>query len=200
MSYYKGSRNYVTKIDINGRVCTLCKSYKEWKLFPIAKKTKAGFASVCKQCKNAGKRSPRDYVREKSSAREVRAKLKKDDPYEYKSRLLRSSLLARSKGREDLRNSTPSKLEIKEWLKSQELKCYYTNEPVTLHTLHIDHKKPIGRGGLNHLSNLCITTPKANTAKGGLTEEEFKSLLSLVSTWEDKGASLFNRLRQGFYS
>jgi 5-methylcytosine-specific restriction endonuclease McrA len=98
-----------------------------------------------------------------------------------------------------LKDSTPSREELENWLRSSDLKCYYSGEQLGLFTLHVDHKQPLVRGGTNALNNLCFASPHMNTAKGNMTEKEFKSLLKLISKWEDKGESLLRRLKQGHF-
>jgi 5-methylcytosine-specific restriction endonuclease McrA len=39
----------------------------------------------------------------------------------------------------------------------------------------LDHRHPISQGGRNTLDNLCLCCQKCNTAKGDMTEEEFRS-------------------------
>lgn len=63
---------------------------------------------------------------------------------------------------------------------AQNHECYYCGLPLDS-TLHIDHKQPVSRGGLNCRENICITCADCNRMKWTKTEEEFKqSLLVLV--------------------
>jgi 5-methylcytosine-specific restriction endonuclease McrA len=64
----------------------------------------------------------------------------------------------------------------------------------------MDHKQPISRGGTAETDNLGLCCAACNGAKGPLNESEFRELLSLISTWEDKGKALLIRLRGGFWS
>lgn len=89
----------------------------------------------------------------------------------------------------------PKISEIKEWLEKQyPYSCYFTEEKLG-RDFGVDHKIPVARGGSFMLDNLCITSMFINGAKGVMTEEEFKQLLKIISTWEDKGKSLLVRLR-----
>jgi len=64
----------------------------------------------------------------------------------------------------------------------------------------MDHRQPIARSGDAELANLGLCCHACNSAKGPLLEAEFRALLELVSSWEDRGNTLLTRLRGGFYS
>lgn len=53
------------------------------------------------------------------------------------------------------------------------LTCHYCGAMVRVEQAHLDHKKPIARGGTNRMSNLAFTCPACNLAKGRKTEEQF---------------------------
>jgi len=84
-------------------------------------------------------------------------------------------------------NSTSSQLlprrEIQEAMQSKVLerqgwRCAYCE--VDLHAVghHIDHKKPLCRGGTHHPNNLCGTCPKCNERKGGrMSAREYRAWL-----------------------
>jgi 5-methylcytosine-specific restriction endonuclease McrA len=62
----------------------------------------------------------------------------------------------------------------------------------------VDHRTPIARGGRHQLDNLAVSCAPCNSAKGKLTEAEFRQLLALVRTWHPAAAEdLLRRLRQG---
>lgn len=190
---------FKTPPTVDGRVCTKCLEFKGWDKFNTAAKSHTGKQAECRTCKNGRVRINRDIIKEKFSAKQHKARLKKTNPHLVRGRNIRSSLMTRAKKLEMDRTSIPTAQEIADWLKDQEpLTCYYTGVPVTLFKMHVDHKVPPYRGGTHTLDNLCVTDSKINSAKGQMTEEEFKSLLGLVGTWEDKGYRLLIRLRQGF--
>ncbi len=193
----RNPRQFKTPFNETGRECTACGEFKVWEDFNVASKSFTGRTSLCKLCKKS-KKKPRNFKREKHCARLHKANLKKSQPYLLKARNIRSSLLNRARKFPELRSSTPTTPEILNWLEQQPLICYYSGEKVTLWDMHIDHKIPPFRGGTNELNNLCIASIKMNSSKGQMTEGEFKSLLDLISTWEDKGEKLLIRLRQGF--
>lgn len=92
----------------------------------------------------------------------------------------------------------PTTAAIEKWLRrNHPFKCYYTGEELDWQ-IQIDHKIPISRGGKWALSNLCITSGILNSAKGTMTDLEFKQLLGVVLTWEDKGKILIQRLAASF--
>lgn len=193
----KTLKKFKTSITDEGRECTGCGEFKSWESFNIATKSYTGRTSLCRDCKKSG-RKPRDYKREKFSAKLHKSQLKKEQPYLVKARAIRSSLLNRARKFPELRATTPATTAIQSWLEAQPLVCYYTGKELTLWEMHIDHKIPPFRGGLNELLNLCIASPKINASKGQMTEVEFVSLLNLIRTWEDEGEKLLVRLRQGF--
>lgn len=73
--------------------------------------------------------------------------------------------------------------------------CHYSGEKITPAKSEIDHRTPVAKGGTNEFSNLCLSSPAMNKAKGDMTEEEFRSLLNLLSTFEDGGKTVLMRLR-----
>lgn len=192
-----------TFFDENGRECTRCGSYKTWGLFGISRKTATGRQSVCKECKNSRAKMTRKAKgrrKENYSAKKRREFLKETRPLYWRANNIRSSLMRRAREAGMPIEDIASRDVIEQWLKDQEpLVCYYTNKPIDILESHIDHKVPLKRGGGNSLDNLCVTDPKINSAKGAMTEEEFKSLLKLIGTWEDEGVYLLSRLRMGHF-
>lgn len=126
-------------------------------------------------------------------------KLRKENPYRYRATQLRGSLRSRSRTSQE-RNLVPQVDVIISWMKQQPLVCCYSGVSLTILTASFDHKMPVVRGGANALDNLCLCTKGMNTAKGRMTDVEFRELLKLISTWEDNGKSLLGRLKQGFFN
>lgn len=192
-------KQFKTSFSDKGRECTACGEFKEWVDFTVHSRSTTGRTSKCKECKK-NSRPARDTKREHYSAKKHLANLAKTDPEEIKARRIRGSLLNRARKNEELRATTPSKTEIKEWLlKQKPYACYYSKEAVKVFDIVIDHKTPTTLGGTNSLDNLCITNHKHNTSKGWMTEREYKDLLGLIIEWSDKGEGLLRRLRQGFF-
>lgn len=187
--------------DEDGRVCTCCGEYKLWREFNTHTRSTTGYTSNCKVCKkNKRKSKGRDYRREKYCAKKHKETLKKKDPFLVRARNIRSSLMTRARKLDLDREEIPTAEEIKAWLVNQKpLKCYYSGQDVDLWKMHIDHKVPLNRGGGNSLGNLCVTDAKMNSAKGAMTEQEFKELLRVTSSWEDKGEYILSRLRMGHF-
>lgn len=176
------------------KICSKCKSLKAIKDF--RERTNSAGSKVplaaCKTCEKeyrARVKNP-DYL---NSYRDTK---KKEDPLFYKSHQLRSNWATRAKKLKVDNPELPSAKEIRDWLNSQKpYTCYYTGESVTEKHLGLDHLTPIARGGVYNLSNIVVTSQYINGAKGEMTEQEFRELLELVSSWEDKGKSLLKRLR-----
>ena len=107
------------------------------------------------------------------------------------------------------RANVPMPKEIELWLLTYEsrlevvrkrlyLRCEYTNEPVKIADIQIDHRTPISRGGSFGIENLAITTAQNNQRKGALLEVEFKLLLEFLSGFEPVAKTdVLTRLRRG---
>jgi len=186
-----------TIVTDQGRECTNCLVFKPWSEFKHQTKSRTGHQERCRECLKT-KRKAVGRKRELFSASKRRIEIRQTDPFRYKASNLRGRLLSRVTG--SLKLSTPSRIEIEQWLHSQEpLHCYYSAAPLKITDVNVDHKTPLNRGGTNELDNLCVTSHHMNTAKGSMTELEFKALLNLISTWEDKGKKLLTRLKQGHF-
>jgi len=121
--------------------------------------------------------------------------LKKTNWANYKASQLRGSWRERAKKYGENLDDVPTRAQIQEWLEAQQpIKCYIEGTFISAEVIEVDHKIPICRGGGFGLDNMGCTSRYYNNVKGSLTEEEFRNLLKLVKTWEDKGASLFKRL------
>lgn len=191
-------RNFKTSVTEKGRVCTACSEFKEWENFKSHSRSKTGRSSKCKQCYKDN-RKVIGRKKELISKKLRREQLKALDPILKKGRDMRSKLMTRHLKLGLDRSYLNTGEEFRDWLETQKpFRCYYSGVEVDLFKCHIDHKQPLNRGGDSRLPNLCITDPKINSAKGQMTEKEFKQLLRLVSSWEDGGKYLLMRLRQGF--
>lgn len=68
-------------------------------------------------------------------------------------------------------------------------RCYLTGREIDLNNSTeycLDHIVPTILGGTNDLSNLGICCSEANTAKGGLSLEDFYSLCEEILAWRDR--------------
>ena len=190
---------YKTKVTVEGRECTKCGEFKVWDLFTTSNKEYTGRTANCKACKKLN-RGRRDIQSDKYCAKKRRAELIKSDPLLVKARDYRGRLLARARNENlDIKDTTPTTQELEAWFKGQPIECYYSGVPLTLKEITVDHKLPVSRGGDNSLDNLCISSHHMNTAKGKMTDEEFRALLVLVRSWEDEGKSILTRLKQGLW-
>ena len=123
------------------------------------------------------------------------ANLKEHDFHKYKATQFRSNRIRKAKQMGVDIKEVPSRLDIIDWLnKKYPYTCYFTGEALD-RKFGVDHMIPIARGGSFGLSNLCITSPFLNGAKGAMTVDEFKQLLKLISKWEDKGKGILARLQ-----
>lgn len=66
------------------------------------------------------------------------------------------------------------KLLLREALAEQDfIVCYYCKCEITPADSHLEHKRPVSRGGGNHRSNLVLSCSACNLKKGKKTDEEF---------------------------
>lgn len=123
-----------------------------------------------------------------------------------KSQAFRSNCLARAKKSGHSTDTIPMPKQIAAWLSEQPMiekrkrwycSCYLTNKLVHISKIELDHRIPLARGGNYSLDNLGITSSRLNAAKGVRTENEFKQLLELIATFDDKGASVIADLYRG---
>ena len=121
--------------------------------------------------------------------------LKKTNWANWKASQLRGSWRERAKKYGENLDEVPSRAQIQDWLESQQpIQCYLAGGFISTEIVEVDHKIPICRGCKFHLDNAACTSRYYNNTKGSMTEEEFRGLLKLVKSWEDKGSSLFKRL------
>lgn len=123
-----------------------------------------------------------------------------------KSLAFRTNCLSRAKKLGIPASSVPMPREFAEWLTLQPitikrkrayLTCYLTGALVPIGKIEFDHRIPVSRGGSFQVFNLGVTDAKINKSKGARSEQEFKQLLDLISSWDDKGASLLSDLYRG---
>ncbi len=56
-------------------------------------------------------------------------------------------------------------------------RCAYCDKKLAIY--HIEHKRPLCRGGSNWPDNLCLSCPRCNHRKGSKTAEEFRQDLEM---------------------
>lgn len=66
--------------------------------------------------------------------------------------------------------------------KRQKMRCALTSRKLTSGDISIDHIEPKSRGGKDCLTNLQLTTYKANQVKSSLTVEELKEICKDILT------------------
>lgn len=176
-------------ITESGRICTKCNTFKPWVDFPENKSKKNNIHPRC--CKLCLEES-------KTIASKKSRDLKQENWELWQARALRSRWLARFKKHYPNQpyDSVPTAKEIESWLKTKELVCYFTDQPLSKESINFDHITPVSRGGSFGLDNIALVTPEVNQIKGELNEEEFKQLLALTSSWEDQGKYLKQMLKR----
>ena len=121
------------------------------------------------------------------------------EPSLVKARSIRNNLLGRCKS-DEMKLTTPSIKDLHRWLNIPDYMCFYCLKPLTLETINIDHKTPIGRNGQNEITNLCVSCEPCNRIKGNLKEDEFRQLLELLKTWEEIARDVvLTRLKMGHF-
>lgn len=119
------------------------------------------------------------------------------DWYSWKSSILRSTFQQIAKKHGLL--YSPTGPDIKAWLIKANKACYYCQVPLTEKNLGVDHLQPVSRKGTNEFTNLALTCRSCNSAKGSMSEMEFRGLLLMIANWEETAAkSLLARLKRGF--
>ena len=70
-------------------------------------------------------------------------------------------------------------------IESQGYCCALTGRQLTPETASIDHKVPLGRGGVHAIENIWIVHEDVNRAKGTMTAEEFVALCREVVSYQE---------------
>jgi len=118
----------------------------------------------------------------------------------------RTNCLSRAKKLGIPVSNVPMPREFTEWLTLQPitikrkrayLTCYLTGALVPIGKIEFDHRIPVSRGGSFQVFNLGVTDARINQSKGNRTEDEFKSLLALITGFDDQGKSIIADLRSG---
>lgn len=116
----------------------------------------------------------------------------------WQSRVLRSRWLTRFKKSHPNVPITevPTAKQIEAWLHTLDFTCYFTGVRLLKGNINYDHIQPVKRNGSFALSNIATVTPEINKIKGEMSEAEFRSLLQLLDTWEDRGQGLKATLKR----
>lgn len=155
--------------------------------FRMCKKHREAARGACQKWAKSrkGKRKRRSYRaknkkkllatcyawREKNKRRVLtnNRKLKRRRFFHFRARLLRHTK----------RGSATAKDLARMWHK-QRGACPLTGRKLTRETAHLDHVKPLSKGGSKHLSNLRWLHADVNKAKAALTDKEFIQLCKEV--------------------
>ncbi|MDN3558138.1 HNH endonuclease [Halomonas maura] len=124
-----------------------------------------------KDVKEAAEKGKADYLESHASRKkeaEERAERVANQKYEKRLRYLEKSTALRSASK------TLKEHLLKEKHQSGEvLSCYYCGKRIAAEKSHLEHKRPLSRGGTNRRSNLTIACASCNLSKGNKTDKEF---------------------------
>lgn len=68
-------------------------------------------------------------------------------------------------------------------LDSQQHRCALTGRKLEPEVAALDHVMPLGRGGVNDMTNVAIVHRDVNAAKGSMTREEFVEMCREVARY-----------------
>jgi len=78
-----------------------------------------------------------------------------------------------------------SRIALLAMIEGQGYRCALTGRQLTPETASLDHKVPLGRGGVHAIENIWIVHEDANRAKGTMTAEEFVALCREVVSYQE---------------
>lgn len=152
--------------------------------------SKRYIAGYCCECNSS--RAKERYAKNPDAEKQRVLKWQKENPDKYRETQLRRrySVKGRIKARENAivqfqkrrtMEGTFTKQDIDNLLVKQSGLCNYCFINIC-GKYHIDHIKPISRGGTNWPSNLQLTCPECNMKKSNKTHEEFLALQIFLKT------------------
>ncbi len=64
--------------------------------------------------------------------------------------------------------------------------AYCSTRPLELAEVHLDHRLPISRGGINHPQNLAVCCARCNMSKGAMNDVDFQDMIfnQAYQEWE----------------
>lgn len=175
-------------ISIDGTECKECtKCHQVLPLLEFRKdgSKKDGLYSSCKSCcsekdKEIYRKDPkRKYkvVRDYQIRTGCNAKYKPYNPAYYSSDKSKEKKRIRDRKRHELERNAKKDIPITQktidiLIQRSQGKCEYCGKEC-IDNYHIDHKKPLCRGGKNNIDNLAFCCPQCNWSKGKKTAEEY---------------------------
>ena len=185
------------------KICTKCKTeYNEPELyFKKDSSKKDGLYPSCKKCnhKDWAKNYPNIMFKHRQRT-SLYASLNKDKVAQYHQKWYmenQESMLEKSKRYRETNpesvklnkkaykqkrrailakvDNTLTKNDIKNQYDNQNGKCFYCGKEVNL-DYHVDHIKPISRGGANTPENIVISCPSCNLSKGYKSVDQFMQI------------------------
>lgn len=141
--------------------CSKCQIEKDESEFSIQRNRPDGLSIYCRACW-------RIYRREKGVLEYQKERYDKRKPVsKEKKRQYNATRKARL-------YNVPALIE-RQTNQNGVLRCAYCNKPLFPDKYHVDHIRPLSRGGSNDLDNLCLACPKCNLSKGRLTLQEWRN-------------------------
>ena len=92
-------------------------------------------------------------------------------------------------------NFITKRAEYAEIIKTKMTRCDYCDIKLNRKNFSVDHGMPLSRGGDTNEKNLVYCCDKCNSAKGEMSDKEFRQLMKLIKTWEDAGKHILSKLR-----
>lgn len=165
------------------KICTKCDMEKEISEFYKDSRAATKTTSKCKDCIDKYQKEKASTIEYKKSQKvymenymksyiptEHTKKLQKESQKEYRKKSTQSGLRAEyHRKRRALQNSnddgTVTMGYLTELLNIQSNRCYYCNVKLDNYK-HLDHYKPISKGGVHSISNIVWSCPSCNLKKG----------------------------------
>jgi len=91
---------------------------------------------------------------------------------------------ASGENRRARKKGAPGSFTSAQWLAKLEFwgwRCYLCRTPLEGQEIHVEHRKPLCRGGSNWPANLAPACKPCNQSKGRKTESEYRALLSMLA-------------------
>jgi 5-methylcytosine-specific restriction endonuclease McrA len=138
------------------KICIKCKIKKSLSEYHKKFDTKDGLRSICKKCRIVERAEY--WKKNKEILKEKHKRYCKEN-----KEIVRASKITYRAKKKNAKGKITKSI-IKEILKFQDSKCLYCNCDIK-NEYHIDHIKPLSKGGNNYRANLCASCPTCNLKK-----------------------------------
>ncbi|MCU0537956.1 MAG: HNH endonuclease [Hydrococcus sp. Prado102] len=150
------------------KICSKCGELKKINDFEKRSDSKDGYRRYCRLCKKI------------QTDRAIQKWIEKNQPqyWSMRSKSLNSSG-SRRKGLagQIIKLSEPLKAEDLKELYEKSPCCFYCQVQLNKEQVVFDHKIPLSRNGLHHITNISVTCQDCNQLKGKKTDDEFRQFL-----------------------